>query len=140
MPYDYYTDTDNDGLINLHEYWTGCDPLVPDGSNTVLSILARSIDDRLTDDPTGRMAVYNNYYSPALEPNTNCWAYGIDLSCASPYNSAGHANQAGTLISDQHIVLAAHYQYATNTQVHFKDANGFSIVRTNHNRIVREIK
>ena len=36
---------DGDGLINLHEYWAGTDPLTPDGSNTLLSVASRSIDE-----------------------------------------------------------------------------------------------
>ena len=36
-----------DWLVNLHEYWHDLDPFVSDGTNTVLSILARSIDERI---------------------------------------------------------------------------------------------
>ena len=56
--YSASTDSDGDGLINLHEYWAGTNPLVPDGSNTLLSVMSRSVDDRLTADPTGRIGKF----------------------------------------------------------------------------------
>ena len=127
-PHDWYDDTDQDGLINLHEYWTGCDPLTPDGSNTVLSILARSIDDRIT--TLKDINLFLNYSTPPFERNTNCWAYGINLTCASPYNSALRTNMAGTAISPRHIIIAYHYYYGSNTIVRFCDSQSSDIART----------
>ena len=122
-------DSDGDGLINLHEWWADCDPLVPDGSNTVLSVLSRSIDSRLSEDPSGKVEVYDSSYPSELNQNTNCWAYGIDFSCASPYNSADEECRAGTAITDQHIVLANHYRYGARTRVRFMGSDGSIVDR-----------
>ena len=37
--------------------------------------------------------------------NTNCWAYGIDLSCASPWNSRWESQQAGTALTKRHLLF-----------------------------------
>ncbi len=37
---DAWQDWDGDGLINLHEFWTKCNPSVYDGTNYVLSAFA----------------------------------------------------------------------------------------------------
>ena len=66
---DALLDPDGDGLLNLHEYWADCNPLAPDGSNTVLSAMSRSIDDRIRGRTTNDLSncVYLNYTDPNLE-------------------------------------------------------------------------
>jgi hypothetical protein len=55
--------------------------------------------------------------------NTNCWAHGlIDLTCASPWNSAFGEFRAGTAITPLHIAYAKHYALQTGTVVRFVDA------------------
>ena len=121
-PYDYYTDTDNDGLINLHEYWTGCDPLTPDGSNTLFSVLSRSIDDitPISANPAN-LCRFENYaangYSTNFIDNVNFWLRTADLSSAAMWcmpnaSDAGPTNTAVTLISPIHVIYASHYSYA----------------------------
>lgn len=56
---------------------------------------------------------------PMGSRNPMCWAADIDLSCASPWNSAGSNLQAGTLIHPSWIALAAHYGYGVGTEVTF---------------------
>lgn len=126
---DAFLDYDSDGLINLHEYWTGCDPLVPDGSNTVLSIMARSVDDRLTN--TTRRCLYSNYNLDGvlngLQKDENNWAYNIDLSCASPWNGWHARLEAGVLVTRRHAVFAKHYlfnQGSGNRRLYFRPRNG----------------
>lgn len=46
-PADSVRDDDCDGLANLHELWHGTDPHAPDGADTALPVLARSVDARL---------------------------------------------------------------------------------------------
>lgn len=41
--------------------------------------------------------------------NPKGWARTINMTCASPWNSGGGPRQAGTLITQQHLVCAAHY-------------------------------
>ena len=121
-------DAGGDGLINLHEYWCDTDPLVPDGSNTLLSVASRSIDDRIRDlDPATAIPRFVNYFpngsNGVFQLNTNFWARDLDLSCVSVWNNGDYpGTQAATLITRKHVVLASHwYNRGTYT---FCDTNG----------------
>lgn len=122
-------DNDHDGLINLHEYWAGTDPLTPDGSNTLLSVCARSIDDRIKmADPSVALDRFVDYVLMGdmgrFIPNTNCWASDIDMSCASMWHTGlgNHpdcqtTNTAVTAISARHVIYANHFGYAMSTNL-----------------------
>lgn len=56
--------------------------------------------------------------------NTNFWAYGVDISCASPWNSMSGNLRAGTAISPRHIVFANHYPLSVGTRLLFVGADG----------------
>lgn len=138
-----YDDTDGDGLINLHEYWAGTDPTVPDGSNTVLSVAARSVDDLLAHaSPCNSLARFENYQtngmSLAFIPNTNFWGRSINLSCASMWNDAGHDiwggpcegwHMAGTAISRRHVICAFHFGVPNGTTLYFMSTSGVVVAR-----------
>ena len=132
---DAFIDYDSDGLVNLHEFWTGCDPLSPDGSNTVLSVMARAVDVRLPG--TTMRCLYSNYslngVQSGLIKDVSNWAYDIDLSCASPWNG-WHSNlEAGVLITRRHVLFAKHYlfnQGAGNRVVYFRQRDGGSYSST----------
>ena len=127
---DSCSDPDGDGLVNLHEYWHGYDPWVADGSNTVLSILSRSIDIRLSGkNPQTDLCFYSNYVQNAKQGifvrNPFCWASEIDLSCASPWNTGDFGNwRAGTLISPRHFLMAAHFRGPKMRDWKFQDPDG----------------
>jgi len=54
---------------------------------------------------------------------TNCWADGIDLTCASPYNTQGNPEEkGGTAITPQHVIYAAHYSFTNAARLLFVDA------------------
>ena len=139
-----YVDTDGDGLFNLHEFWAGCNPLVPDGSNTLLSVTARAVDEGIRDrNPTNSICKFFNYETNGLNgifiPSTNFWAFGIDTSCASMWNNAGHAvwggacngwNLAGTLISARHVIYAHHGAIPHGTTLYFIDVSSNVYSRT----------
>ena len=137
---DAFCDNDGDGLINLHEYWCRTSPTnaIENAAGTALSVFAKSIDDRIrSKNKTGAVAVYNDYQLSALtNPNTNCWAYEIDFSCASPWNSANGSLRAGTLISPRHVLQAAHYASPIGTRFYFRGTDNqiYSAVSlaTNH--------
>ena len=76
------------------------------------------------------MNVYNNYCKPDFYPNTNCWAFGIDLSCASPTNSQSGTQRAGTAITPLHIVLAKHFGISNQKKIYFSGADGELIERS----------
>ena len=129
----------NGGLPNFHEYLYGYDPSVADGSNTVFAVASRSIDGRIAGkNPTNALPVFLNYPSCGtnLVRNADCWTYGIDLSCASPWHSptahaSGNKNTV-TLISPRHFVTANHYAFSlnSNTALFFMGTNG--VVYSNH--------
>ena len=54
--------------------------------------------------------------------NTNCWAAGFDLTCASPWNSDWKNYKAGTAVTPQHIIGAAHFFAPTGSVFRFIDA------------------
>ena len=130
-----YDDPDGDGLVNLHEYWCDTDPLVPDGSNTLLSVASRSIDDRIRDvDPTIAIPRFVNYFpngsNGVFQLNTNFWARDLDLSCVSVWNNGDYpGTQAATLITRKHVVLAHHWVNDKNGYI-FCDTNGQVYART----------
>ena len=122
-------DPDFDGLINLHEYWAGTNMLIPDGSNTLLSVCARSVDMRLVNRvPESSLDVYSNYVENAsmgqFVRNEQCWAQDVDISCASPWHvgQGRHAdcaptNTTVTAISKRHVLYASHFSYAMSTNL-----------------------
>ena len=137
---DAYIDLDGDGLVNLHEYWADCNPFVYDGTNTVLSAMAQSVDDRLVN--TMCSCFYVNYNQSGvlngLVKNPSNWAHDVDLSCVSPWNG-WHANyEAGVLITRRHVLFAKHYIFQHgegNRQIYFRPKSGgvysASVIATN---------
>ena len=130
-----YDDPDGDGLINLHEFWSGTDPLVPDGSNTLLSVASRSIDDRIRGvDPAAAIPRFVDYFANGSNgvfvANTNFWARDLDLSCVNVWNNGDYpGTQAATLITRKHVVLAHHW-VNENKGYTFCDTNGQVRMRT----------
>jgi len=64
--------------------------------------------------------------------NLNCWANAIDLSCASPWNSTGGSQRAGTLISPRHVVFCEHSSFypANGATMWFVSQSGQVVTRT----------
>lgn len=131
-PSDATEDLDGDYLINLHEYWTGCNPLIPDGTNTAISLATRSIDE-LIDDANIQSADCFSYYSKVgadrIAANEECWASKFLLNSQSPTNSTGGTCRSGTAISRRHIVFANHFSITNNSMIYFY--GGESAVITN---------
>ncbi|XP_041375250.1 uncharacterized protein LOC121388101 [Gigantopelta aegis] len=61
--------------------------------------------------------------------NKDCWAYGLDLTSISPWNSDLRNRKAGTLVSPRHMLWARHYSIHVNKTVRFVDANNNVIER-----------
>ena len=57
-------------------------------------------------------------------PNTNCWANGIDTTCASLWNSRSGYQRAGTAISRRHILASYHFSFKVNDEVLFYGSDG----------------
>jgi hypothetical protein len=131
LDYKSYTDEDCDGLVNLHEYWAGTDPLTPDGSNTLLSVCARSIDDRIAGiTSTDQMYRFDDYAANMQNgffiTNGNFWAKDLDFSCVSVASSNTFGNSVtgdkiAVAITRRHVILSSHWHDDHYT---FRDANG----------------
>jgi hypothetical protein len=109
-----------------------------DGTNTLLSVIATSIDTRIAGVTNVSVAwpLYNNYISNGnagiFERNANCWAYEIDLSCTAVWRTPAtpHNVHLGTLISPRHVLASDHASTPTNNCFVFQSMDG--LVVTNH--------
>ena len=114
-------DPDGDGLVNLHEYWANCNPLVYDGTNTAIFAAVHSVDDRLDSSGSdGRLSYYSNVNTNLVLFNTNCWAHEINISCLSVFPAEGPA----TLITRKHFICASHYHLPVGDVYYFADSTG----------------
>ena len=64
--------------------------------------------------------------------NPGFWASSVDFSCASPWNSTGGAQRAGTLVSPRHVVFCEHASFypANGATMYFVSAQGEVVTRT----------
>lgn len=129
-------DPDGDGLVNLHEYWANCNPLVYDGTNTLLSVCARSIDDRIRNVvPSNSVALFVDYFTNGADTNfianTNCWARDLNLSCVSVWHgdNGDYGSKTATAITRRHVILSSHW-WAYNKRYYFCDTNGVVYTRS----------
>ena len=76
-----------------------------------------------------------DHSTPSYVRNTSGWAYDLDLTSISPWNSTGGRTMAGTLISPRHIVFAAHYQINNGATIRFVDGSNNIITRTMTNKL-----
>lgn len=69
---------------------------------------------------------------PDFVRNNQCWANGIDMSCASPWNNEAGALYAGTLISKRHVMFCEHASFypKNGRTITFVSPNSEPIVRT----------
>ena len=72
-----------------------------------------------------RFANYPEAASKGIfKPNPNFWASHADFSCASPWNSAGGSQRAGTLSSPRHIIFAKHFPLWEGVRILFVGSDG----------------
>lgn len=140
-------DDDGDGVINLHEWWLGSCPtnIMDYSASSALYSLANSIDRRLlgreaTLQAKARFIPYTRASVLAGNAsNTNCWAYGIDVSSVSPWNSWHSQFEAGTAISRRHVAFAKHFIFYSGSgarMIYFLDNNS----GVHANRVIDVIK
>ena len=133
-------DADGDGFMNLHEYWAGTDPndAADDGAGTALYATTHAVDDRIAD-RVGNVAaakkIYENYsinmFNTNQVRNADCWIADIDITCSSIWNDdpGYHYGDCATLITPQHVVLAAHLGSPIGRGYIFRATNGTTTVR-----------
>jgi len=87
-----------------------------------------SFEDRLLDEPTGRLERFVNYQTNGVQgvftQNPQWYLNGIDFTCVSPWNSAAGRHRAGTAISRRHIIFAKHYPLAVGARITFVGSTG----------------
>ena len=139
---DAFEDPDDDTLPNLFEYRYSTNPHNPlDGSNTVYSILARSVDDRLRAkiDAEGDVRhIYVDFTNTVQSggdfiPNTDAWTYGLDFASSGVKSIRAVGTENGLtpiLISDRHVMEATHCDHRTNDVVWFRAPGGTMYERT----------
>lgn len=76
-----------------------------------------------------------NHGSSIYVRNSGCWAYDLDLTPISPWNSTGANTRAGTLISPRHIIFAAHYQINNGSIIRFVTTDNTVVERTMINKV-----
>ena len=123
-------DSDGDGLVNYHEYLMGCDPMHPDGSNTLLSVCARSIDSRIrSKDPVFSVELLSAYLENAadltFQRNVNSWLSDVDLSSMGVWSEQNPFNQrAPVAVSRNHVMMSTHWPVGVGKNLWFVDRNG----------------
>ncbi|MBQ8111723.1 MAG: hypothetical protein IJ146_00820, partial [Kiritimatiellae bacterium] len=118
---DALVDSDGDGLVSRLEYKYGFDPSVSDATNTLMSVISRSVDERIDGLlSTNRLDIYEDYAANGWNTNftlsADCWAQTIDFSCCSMWNDCtasafGPTTTPVTVISPRHVIYAAHFDY-----------------------------
>lgn len=84
-----------------------------DYRTTIIPDLNHDIDKRIwgLTATTGNKQIFSsiNHTTATYIRNTGCWAYGIDLTPISVWNSQGGNQRGGILISPRHVLMAAHF-------------------------------
>ena len=103
----------------------------------VYQYISESVDERIAGvNPTNALTRFVDYPSrspffglhPSFMPNPRFWARNVDFSCASPWNSAGGALRAGTLVSKRHVIFAQHFPLWKGVRIAFVDGEGQTCV------------
>jgi hypothetical protein len=90
-------------------------------SGWVAESLAQHCIDQIDSRLSGQMPVFLQQDGTTFIRNPACWAASINLTCASPWNSTGGLQRAGTLISPRHVLFCEHYGFrpAVNATIKF---------------------
>ena len=78
-----------------------------------------------------RFFTQQDHSNKAYVRNPEVWCNDIDsITAISPWNSTGGRTRAGTLISPQHLLFAAHYQLGVGASVRFVTKDNQLVERT----------
>lgn len=111
----------------------GVESFVSLASGSAAAAASAEVDGRIASaDPASSKAIFStaNHSLGSYLRNSGCWASGIDLTCASPWNSIGGQQRAGTLISPRHVLFAAHYPLSGGCSIRFVDNSNNVVTRT----------
>ncbi|XP_033753723.1 uncharacterized protein LOC117337050 [Pecten maximus] len=112
-------------------------PLTPEETQLFASIV-HGVDDRLkrsemagiTANASKPIFSKQDHTHKIYQRNPDCWAYDLDLTPISPWNSYGKTRKAGTLLSPRHAVWARHYSIRVNSTLRFVDRHNNVVDRT----------
>ncbi|XP_050398455.1 uncharacterized protein LOC126816209 [Patella vulgata] len=99
--------------------------------------ITRSIDDRLELSkargitPAKAKPIFSkqDHVNKIYIRNPDCWAYGLDLTPISPWNSNHGIRKAGTLVSKRHMLWARHYGIPVGSTIRFVDLHNNVVER-----------
>lgn len=97
------------------------------------SYIVNAIDSRISGkDPAITKPIFStlDHATGTYVRNINNWAYDIDTTCISVWNTTGAGTMAGTVISPRHILMAAHFQINTGATLRFVTNDNTVITRT----------
>ena len=134
-------DPDGDTLLNVHEFLSGTDPFVLDGTNTLIYLLIHSIDDRLmgkNPDENWHMFPDIQYVFTNMQPvviSSNCWLSGVTLPCAPerakmPGENLWRNGLTPFVIGARHLMYAEHCHWVVGTIFQFRIPGGATVERT----------
>lgn len=113
--------TDSNNLAQFNDYGQLNYSTIP------LPDLNHDIDKRIWEltATTGNKQIYSsiNHATATYVRNTGCWAYGIDLTPISVWNSQGGDQRGGILISPRHVLMANHFLIASGSIMRWVDNN-----------------
>lgn len=98
--------------------------------------LARHIVDQTTaligSHTANDMPIYSvqNHTGATYTRNTSCWAYALNLTAISPWNSRGGQTRGGVAITPRHVLVAKHYPLSVSDTVRFVTAGNVVVDRT----------
>ncbi|KAH3720315.1 uncharacterized protein LOC127856434 [Dreissena polymorpha] len=133
------------GVIHLVNATTHRPPTVPvltEFEKHFYEVAQHGIDDLLyaanntgaTVDEMKYIFTKQDHVNKSYVRNTKCWAYPLDLTAISPWNSNGGIMKAGVLISPRHAIWVRHFDMPVNTTLRFVDRHNNvvdrSIIRT----------
>lgn len=118
--------TSGQTVVTLNSYVAGS--LAKDCSESLDALLAGKT-------PSTAKPLYTtqDHGTASYVRNTGSWAASLDLTCVSPWNSAGGISYAGTAISPRHIIYARHFPsdgIPDGTTFRFVTADGEVVTRT----------
>lgn len=116
----------------IYHIGTTSDTFVNFISGSLARTISDDIDSRIATKDSSHKPIYStqNHATSTYVRNANCWAADLDLTCISPWNSAGSNTRAGTLISPRHVLHAAHYPMYNGNTIRFVTQDNTVITRT----------
>jgi len=108
--------TSSDGEVSLAKVTASAGSPVTVDSFTgwVAGSLAAHCENQIDSRLSGGMQIYSSQdlqSGQSFTRNSGAWVSGVDLTSASPWNSTGAGQRAGTLISPRHVLFCEHADF-----------------------------